>query len=323
MGAKKLILDLDLGIDDAMALAYALASPEAELIGVTTVFGNVPRAQSVANCLAVLDLLGHPEVPVVEGADRALAATEPYTTMVDVHGTNGMGGVELPASRREPVRAAEPGGNSAVDFLLEAAKRYGEDLIFVPTGPLTNLALALERDADAVRRIGRIVLMGGTLTQPGNVTPGAEANIANDPEAADAVFRSGVPVTMVGLDVTHQVQLAQTELDRWRALGTPVADAYAQIVGYYIDFYVRRSPYLRGCALHDPLAVAVALDPSLVETFATNLKVDLEGPFRGRTIGDPERLADERKTAEVALKVDVDRFETIFKERMLQALSAK
>ena len=188
---KKLILDLDMGVDDAMALAYALASPEVELIGITTVFGNVPCAQSVENCLAMLELLGHPEVPVVAGADRALSATATYTTMVDVHGTNGLGGVALPEPTREAVGKSDAEGGAAVDFLLDAARTWGSDLIYVPTGPLTNLALAARRDAEALRAIGGIVFMGGALTIPGNVTPGAEANIANDPEAADAVLRSG------------------------------------------------------------------------------------------------------------------------------------
>lgn len=317
---KKLVLDLDMGVDDAMALAYALASPEAELIGITTVFGNVPCAQSVANCLAVLELLGHPEVPVVAGADRALAAREPYATMVDVHGANGIGGVELPVPARAGMGAPDAAGSAAVDFLLDAARTWGSDLIYVPTGPLTNLARAIERDAQAMRSIGGIVFMGGALTIPGNVTPGAEANIANDPEAADAVLRSGVPVTMVGLDVTHQTILPFDELARWRALGTPAGAAFADIVGYYFNFYLEHQGYLGGCALHDPLAVAIALDPALAGMLDINLKVDLDGPFRGRTIGDPLRLYDPQKSSRVAVSVDAPRFVERFCERMLRAL---
>ena len=318
---KKLILDLDMGVDDAMALAYALASPEVELIGITTVFGNVPCAQSVENCLAMLELLGHPEVPVVAGADRALAATAPYTTMVDVHGTNGLGGVALPEPTREAVGKSDAEGGAAVDFLLDAARTWGSDLIYVPTGPLTNLALAARRDAEALRAIGGIVFMGGALTIPGNVTPGAEANIANDPEAADAVLRSGVPVTMVGLDVTHQTILPFDELACWRALGTSAGAAFADIVGYYFNFYLEHQGYLGGCALHDPLAVAAAVDPTLVGCLPANLRVDLEGVTRGRTVCDPERLRDARKTCEVALTVDVPRFLVEFRSRVARALS--
>ena len=180
MAIKKLILDLDMGVDDAMALAYAIASPEVELVGITTCFGNVRVEQSAHNCLAVLDLLGRPEVPVYLGADRPLQATEPYTPPAStalIHGKNGIGGASVPASPYDPVGATSADGNAAVDYLIDAARTYGPDLVYVATGPLTNLALALERDAAAMMSIGRVVVMGGALTVPGNVSAGAEANM--------------------------------------------------------------------------------------------------------------------------------------------------
>ena len=158
MATKKLILDLDMGVDDAMALAYAIASPEVELVGITTCFGNVRVEQSAHNCLAVLDLLGRPEVPVYLGADRPMKATEPYTPPASttlIHGKNGIGGASVPASPYEPVGATSADGNAAVDYLIDAARTYGPDLVYVATGPLTNLALALERDAAAMMSIGR------------------------------------------------------------------------------------------------------------------------------------------------------------------------
>ena len=164
MAIKKLILDLDMGVDDAMALAYVIASPEVELVGVTTCFGNVRVEQSAHNCLAVLDLLGRPEVPVYLGADRPMKATEPYTPPAStalIHGKNGIGGASVPASPYEPVGATSADGNAAVDYLIDAARTYGPDLVYVATGPLTNLALALERDAAAMMYIGRVVVMGG------------------------------------------------------------------------------------------------------------------------------------------------------------------
>ena len=160
MATKKLILDLDMGVDDAMALAYAIASPEVELVGITTCFGNVRVEQSAHNCLAVLDLLGRPEVPVYLGADRPVKATEPYTPPASttlIHGKNGIGGASVPASPYEPVGATSADGNAAVDYLIDAARTYGPDLAYVATGPLTNLALALERDAAAMMSIGRVV----------------------------------------------------------------------------------------------------------------------------------------------------------------------
>lgn len=184
MATKKLILDLDMGVDDAMALAYAIASPEVELVGITTCFGNVRVEQSAHNCLAVLDLLGRPEVPVYLGADRPMKATEPYTPPASttlIHGKNGIGGASVPASPYEPVGATSADGNAAVDYLIDAARTYGPDLVYVATGPLTNLALALERDAAEMMSIGRVVVMGGALTVPGNVSAGAEANNGERP----------------------------------------------------------------------------------------------------------------------------------------------
>ena len=323
MANKKLILDLDMGIDDALALAYALGSPEVELVGVTTTFGNVKVEQSAHNCLAVLDLLGRPEIPVYLGADRPLEATEPYTPPAStslIHGKNGVGGASIPDSPYEPVGAATAGGNAAVDYLIDAARTYGPELIYVTTGPLTNLARALERDRDAMMAIGRVVAMGGALTVPGNVSAGAEANIASDPEAADAVLRSGRHITMVGLDVTHRVVLTRRDTAAWTGSGTMAGCAFASMVEHYISSYEMNAPYLGGCALHDPLAVAVAIDPTLVGALACNLRVDQLGEYRGRTICDERRLTEPGKSALVALTVDAPRFLTEFKTRLNRIL---
>ena len=246
MATKKLILDLDMGVDDAMALAYAIASPEVELVGITTCFGNVRVEQSAHNCLAVLDLLGRPEVPVYLGADRPVKATEPYTPPASttlIHGKNGIGGASVPASPYEPVGATSADGNAAVDYLIDAARTYGPDLVYVATGPLTNLALALERDAAAMMSIGRVVVMGGALTVPGNVSAGAEANMASDPEAADAVLRSGRKLTMVGLDVTHRVVLTRRDVAGWTGSGTMAGCAFASMVEHYIGSYEMNAPW--------------------------------------------------------------------------------
>ena len=252
MAIKKLILDLDMGVDDAMALAYAIASPEVELVGITTCFGNVRVEQSAHNCLAVLDLLGRPEIPVYLGADRPIKATEPYTPPASttlIHGKNGIGGASVPASPYEPVGATSADGNAAVDYLIDAARTYGSDLIYVATGPLSNLALALERDAAAMMSIGRVVVMGGALTVPGNVSAGAEANMASDPEAADAVLRSGRKLTMVGLDVTHRVVLTRRDIAGWTGSGTMAGCAFASMVEHYIGSYEMNAPYLGGLSL--------------------------------------------------------------------------
>lgn len=323
MANKKLILDLDMGVDDALALAYALGSPEVDLIGVTTTFGNVRVEQSARNCLAVLDLLGRPEVPVYLGADRALESMDSYTPSAAVsliHGKNGIGGASIPDSPYEPVGAAA-GGSAAVDYLIDAARTFGPALTIVTTGPLTNLARALERDAAAITACGRVVVMGGALTVPGNVSAGAEANIASDPEAADAVLRSGLKLTMVGLDVTMRTVLTARDIAPWTGSGTMGGCAFASMVEHYIGAYEKNAPYLGGCALHDPLAVAVAIDPTLVGALACNLRVDLLGEFRGRTIRDERRLDDPDKSTLVALTVDAPRFLGEFRARLARALA--
>ena len=300
---RKLILDLDTGIDDALAIAYALGSPEVELIGVTATYGNVLMKDSVRNSLAVLDALGADSVPVYPGLPHSSTAEDFAVLEISafIHGRNGLGEAETAPSGRS---AATTG---AVDFIIEASRRYGEELVYVPTGPLTNLAAALERDPALAGRL-RVVLMGGALTVSGNVSPWAEANINQDPDAADAVFRSGIDATMIGLDVTLQTLLTYEHTRRWRDLGTPAGTFLADMTDYYIKAYETTAPSLGGCGLHDPLAVGVAVDPGLVTTLPINLQVDVEGPTRGRTIGDVARLNDPRKTSRVAVGVDVDRF---------------
>jgi len=206
--SRKLILDLDTGIDDALAIAYALGSPEAELIGITATYGNVLMEDSVRNSLAVLDILGASSVPVHPGLPHS-STTEDFSVQeisAFIHGRNGVGEVDIAPSPR----SAEATG--AVDFIIEASHRYGDELVYVPTGPLTNLAAALEKDPGLAGRL-RVVLMGGALSVSGNVSPWAEANISQDPDAADAVLRSGIDATMIGLDVTLQTLLTPMLLD--------------------------------------------------------------------------------------------------------------
>ncbi|NEG96696.1 nucleoside hydrolase [Bifidobacterium sp. SMB2] len=309
---KKLILDLDTGIDDTLATAYALGSPEVELIGITGTYGNVLLDQGVRNALAVTDLFGHPEVKVYKGLPHASTrdSFEVQPVSAFIHGANGIGDVDIPDSNREPET------ESAVDFIIDAVKTYGKDLVYVPTGPMTNIAAALDKAPEIKDEIGGIVLMGGALTVCGNVSAWSEANISQDPDAANQLFRSGAPATMIGLDVTLQTLLTYKETQRWRDLGTPAGRFLADMTDYYIKAYETTSPHLGGCGLHDPLAVGVAVDPSLVTTLDINMQVDVEGPTRGRTIGDNERLNDPVKTMKVAVGVDVPRFLDEFMNRI-------
>lgn len=317
----RLILDLDTGVDDALALAYALGSPEVELAGVVCTYGNVTMRTAVRNTVALLELLGHPEVPVFAGADRALAAVEPFAPpagVARIHGKNGFGDQPISGWCR-----CAPGDGMA--FLRSEAQRaLGEKdarLLYVPTGPLTDLALGLGSIAGLADALGRVTFMGGALVVPGNVTSCAEANVANDPAAADTVLCGGLRTRMVGLDVTHQAVLTREDTAAWRELGTPAGRFFADMTDHYIAVYEENNPHLGGCALHDPLAVAVAIDPSLVGCLAANLRVDLEGVTRGRTVCDPERLRDARKTCEVALTVDALRFLGEFRTRVTRVLA--
>ena len=311
----KLILDLDTGIDDTLALLYALASPDAELIGIAGTFGNVSVETGVANDLALLELFGRPDIPVFAGIDHPSWA-DSFSVMPEsrrFHGRNGTGDVEIPARAR-----AQAQTQSAVDFIVDAVRAMSpEDLIVIPTGASTNIAAALEAAPDTVGR-ARIVMMGGSLTQPGNVTPFAEANIMQDPEASSKLFAAGAQITMIGLDVTTQVKLSREQAEAYRATGTATGTFLSDMLAYYIDVTEEAHPTgVPGCNLHDPLAVAAALDPSLIDTFSCDIMVETEGAGRGRTIGDPARVTCPSGRTEVALAVDAQRFVERFMERTL------
>lgn len=309
-----MILDLDTGIDDAMAIAYALAAPNVDLIGIVATYGNVLTPDAGLNSLRILELLGRTDIPVFLGEEHS-QTTDSFEVMpisAQIHGKNGIGEVQLP----DPSRALEE--KSGVDFIIEAAHEYNSNLILVPTGPLTNLALALRKDPEVATLIGNVTIMGGALTVPGNVSPVAEANINQDPHAANEVFRSKTNLTMVGLDVTLRTLLTKKETQLWRDLNTNAGSKFADIVDYYIDVYKITSPHLGGCALHDPLAVGIALDSSFSTAMDLNMFVDTTDEMWGRTIGDPARLNEKNPNVTVALNVDAD----FYLERFMKYLSS-
>ena len=313
MAKRKMILDLDTGVDDALAIAYALADPEVDLIGIVSSYGNNLLDDCAENSLKLLELLGHTDIPVFKGLPHS-CTTDHFDVMQvskDIHGDNGIGDVELPT----PSRALEE--QSGVDFYIEAAHKYGKDLIIIPTGPMTNLAAALKKDPEIADLIGNVTFMGGALTVEGNVTPVAEANINQDPKAADEVMKSNLPLTMVGLDVTLRTLLTKNETKQWRELGTASGKAFADITDFYIDAYYNLDIDKRGCALHDPLAVGVGVDPSFVSTISLFMKVVYqEGPYYGRTIGDNAKLNDPNPNVKVAVNVDKERYLKAFMDRL-------
>ncbi|MFI2101999.1 nucleoside hydrolase [Isoptericola sp. NPDC019693] len=275
-----LYLDCDTGVDDALALAYLLASPEIDLVGVGTVHGNVDAPQGATNTLDLLALAGRDDVPVAVGAHDPLAGS--YDGGVPhVHGRNGVGDVVLPASGRSPA------AGTAVDLLLRLSHEHAGRLRVVAVGPLTNLALALRADPTLTKRVVDVTVMGGAALHPGNVTPVGEANIANDPEAAAEVLSADWDVTLVPLDVTMAHLLEETDRKTLLEAGTTLAPWLGEVLDLYFGFHV--PTFGRRCsALHDPLAAAVAVG-GVTPTLAPRVPVVVDttdGPGRGQTVCD-------------------------------------
>jgi inosine-uridine nucleoside N-ribohydrolase len=302
----RIVLDCDPGHDDAVALLLALASPEVELLGVTTVHGNQTLDKTTANALRVLEFAGRSDVPVAAGADRALRREQFVAEYV--HGKSGLDGPALPPPTTTPVE------HHAVDFLAETVLGSSEPVTLVPTGPLTNIALFLARHPDAAARAHRIVLMGGAIGE-GNVTPAAEFNVWCDPEAADRVFSSGLDVTMVGLDVTHQARVGPAHVDRLRGAGR-VGGMVAELLDFYVRFH-REAYGWDGSPVHDAVALAYAFRPDLLETRRTGVRVDCgEELGRGRTNADLRGRMGWEPNATVAVGIDKDAFISLLIERI-------
>jgi inosine-uridine nucleoside N-ribohydrolase len=296
----RVVLDCDPGHDDAIALLLALASPELDLVGITTVAGNQTLEKTTANALRVLEHVGLTEIPVAAGANRPLIR-EPHVA-AHVHGETGLDGPDLPAPRGSPVE------QHAVDFLAEHVA--GATLLAV--GPLTNVALLLALRPEA--RPERIVLMGGAIAE-GNITPAAEFNIWADPEAAARVFASGIDVTMVGLDVTHKALMTPAHADELRSAGR-AGKLVAELFDFYHGFH-QRTYGLPGSPIHDALALAHVFDPPLLELRDRHVAIDCESQLsRGRTVVDVWQRTDNKPNAHVAVEVDGERFVRILVERI-------
>jgi purine nucleosidase/pyrimidine-specific ribonucleoside hydrolase len=321
--ANHVIIDTDPGVDDALALILALQSPELCVDAITTVSGNVDVELATQNALTVLGLFP-PErrPPVAQGADRPL--TRPLSTAAHVHGDDGLGGVtRLRAADgrpRYPPASSSLASCDAVTCMLDLTRRWPGKLTLIVLGPLTNLAHALRRDAGLVRRLSGVVIMGGAVTVPGNVTPVAEFNIYVDPEAAQIVFSSGLAITLIGLDVTERVRLTAAMIDQH--LG-PTGSALSQFVAACTAQTIQFSTRVErpaGMAMHDPLAVGALIDASLVRTVPLSVQVETKGEFTtGMLVADRRPLrADLMAPANVhvALEVEAARFLTLFLDRL-------
>ena len=301
-----MLLDCDPGHDDAIALLLALASPEIELLGVTTVHGNQTLEKTTANAIRILEFAGRGEIPVAAGADRPLVRD--LFVAAYVHGESGLDGPTLPAPRARPV------SQHAVDFIAERVLESSSAVTLVPTGPLTNVALLLARHPAVTARLGRIVLMGGSIAE-GNVTPAAEFNIWADPEAAHRVFTSGLDVTMIGLDVTHKALLTPDHGRELRGAGRTGA-MVAELLEFYSVFH-RETYGFDGSPIHDAVAVAHVATPGLVETVERHVAIECGSELcRGRTLVDLWRRTGNAPNASVGVAIDADRFLRLLVERV-------
>jgi pyrimidine-specific ribonucleoside hydrolase len=298
--AEKVLLDCDPGHDDAIAILLALASPEIDLVGITTVQGNQTLTKTTANAIRILEFAGRSEVPVAAGANRPLLR-EPFVAKY-VHGETGLDGPALPPAQGSPV------DQHAVDFLGE----HVDGATLVAVGPLTNVGLLLARYPEA--RPARIVLMGGSIGV-GNVTPAAEFNIWADPEAAARVFESGLDVTMVGLDVTHEALMTNADADRLRETGR-VGTLVAELWEFYNRFHSQTYGF-DGSPIHDAVALAHVFRPELVETAHRHVAIECGSELtRGRTVVDLWRRTDNEPNAHVGVGIDGRAFIELLLERI-------
>ncbi|SIT71720.1 nucleoside hydrolase [Edaphobacillus lindanitolerans] len=293
---KKLLLDVDTGIDDAIGII--LAAKRADVVGITTVNGNTSLDYATANTLKVLNLIGRTDIPVVRGADRPLLR-EPHFE-VSVHGNDGIGGA------LKEMDAGEPASGFAPDFIIEMAQKHERELTLVLTAPLTNMALAIRKEPRLRDWVKEVVIMGGAVRVPGNITPTAEYNMYIDPEAAKIVLQSGLPITLVGLDVTEQTLLTDVEIGRMQ--GSPEGEFVKDSTGQYMKRY-KEITGIHACAMHDPLAVGVALDRSFVRTGRLHVDVETNSDLcDGQTVADFSNWTGKQPNLDVCLEADSGRF---------------
>ena len=291
-----LVLDLDTGIDDAIALSIAAKDESINLLGVTCTYGNVTVDESAYNTLSLLSLLDRSNVPVYKGRDRALLSSSPYFPHEagrKIHGPKGSGDITLKESKRSIEKI------NAIDSLSSLMMKR-DDITIITTGPMTNLASVLSSYPTLSSWKGKVIFMGGALTVRGNVNHFAEANIFKDPEAAKIVVESGLDVTMIGLDVTERTRLYRTNAEKWKERGSEIGETLGSMLDYYID----NTLGMDETYVHDPSAVIASLHPEYYSFLPLPLTVETEGLDRGRVVVDEKRLLDRDKMVKVALDVD-------------------
>lgn len=309
-GPKRILIDTDPGVDDSMAILFAFNSPELQIEGFSTVFGNTGVDVTTKNALRLVELAGHPEIPVAQGAGKPLL--RPFTgTGWQVHGRNGLGEVEFP----EPQAQADP--RNGAQLIVDAIMTNPGEITLVPLGPLTNVALAVCLEPRIAENVREVVLMGGAATIPGNVSPVAEANIHNDPEAANIVFHAGWPVTMVGLDVTSKSVMTAEYREGLKAANNRFTDFVYAISEHYMRRY--QSIGVDGFPVHDSSAIAYVIDPTLFETKHVYVDVEYCSPHHsGQTVADWRGQRGEEPNVNVCVDVDNDRFLELYRQRLTE-----
>ncbi|MGH1453006.1 MAG: nucleoside hydrolase [Paracoccaceae bacterium] len=309
MEPRKIIIDTDPGQDDAVAILLALASPELQVLGITAVAGNVPLPLTERNARIVCELAGRADVPVFAGCDRPLGRD--LVTAEHVHGKSGLDGPVLPDPTM-PLQAQH-----AVDFIIDTLRdQPPHSVTLCPLGPLTNIAMALEKAPDIATRIRQIVLMGGAYFEVGNITPAAEFNIYVDPQAADIVFKSGVDIVVMPLDVTHQALVTGARNAAFRAIGTPVGEAVARMTEFF-ERYDREKYGSSGAPLHDPCVIAYLIRPELFTGRHVNVEIETRSELTmGMTVADWWGVTTRKPNAQFMGGLDADGFFDLLTERL-------
>ncbi len=310
MTARKIIIDTDPGQDDAVAILLAVASPdEIEVLGITAVAGNVPLDLTAKNARIVCELAGRTDIPVHAGCDRPLK--RPLITAEHVHGKTGLDGPVLP----DPQMPLAPG--HGVDFIIDTLRAQDPGTVTLcPLGPLTNIATAFQKAPDIAERVQEIVLMGGAYFEVGNITPTAEFNIHVDPEAADIVFKSGVPIVVMPLDVTHKALVTKPRNDGFRALGTKVGIAVAEMTDFF-ERFDKEKYGSEGAPLHDPCVTAYLIRPELFSGRHVNVEIETRSDLTlGMTVADWWGVTDRTPNALFIGDVDADGFFALLTERL-------
>ncbi|KAG0524108.1 hypothetical protein BDA96_07G181400 [Sorghum bicolor] len=274
----KLIIDTDPGIDDSMTILMAFRAPSLEIIGLTTIFGNVDTVGATRNALLLCERAGHPEVPVAEGSHEPLKGGKPRVADF-VHGSDGIGNLFLPAPSAKKVE------ESAADFLINKVSEFPGEVSVLALGPLTNVALAIKRDPSFASKVKKIVVLGGAFFAAGNVNPAAEANIHGDPEAADIVFTSGADIVVVGINITTQVCLTDEDLLELRNSKGKHAPLLSEMCKFYRDWHAKSDGF-HGIFLHDPVSFTAVLHPEYFTFKKGVVRVETQGICTGHTLMD-------------------------------------